>query len=69
MTDVLQEYPFAKYHIQTIDYTFSQDEYTRFLEGMFEHCYDRSDEAFTMLNRQRMDERRDRLPLWCRQRF
>jgi hypothetical protein len=27
------EYPFAKYNIQPTTYTYSQDEYTRFLEG------------------------------------
>ena len=27
------EYPFAKYNIQHPTYTYSQDEYTRFLEG------------------------------------
>jgi hypothetical protein len=62
IADPIQEYPFAKYHVPTTDYTFSQDEYTRFLEGMFGHCH-HIDQALTMLNRQRMDERRDRLPL------
>lgn len=28
------EYPFAKYNVQNADYTYSQDEYTRLLEGM-----------------------------------
>lgn len=27
------EYRFAKYNIQPINYTYSQDEYARFLEG------------------------------------
>ena len=30
---LLSEYPFAKYNIQHPTYTYSQDEYTRFLEG------------------------------------
>lgn len=29
----LQEYPFAKYNVQLTTYTYSQDDYTRFLEG------------------------------------
>lgn len=28
------EYPFAKYNVQATAYTYSQDEYTRFLEGV-----------------------------------
>jgi DNA methyltransferase 1-associated protein 1 len=28
------EYSFAKYNVQSTAYTYSQDEYTRFLEGM-----------------------------------
>jgi DNA methyltransferase 1-associated protein 1 len=27
------EYPFAKYNVQSADYTYSQDEYTQFLDG------------------------------------
>lgn len=28
------EYPFVKYNVQPTEYTYSQDEYTRFLEGI-----------------------------------
>lgn len=30
----ISEYPFAKYNVQTPNYTYSQDEYMRFLEGV-----------------------------------
>ena len=34
MTEYLySEYPFSKYNVQHPTYTYSQDEYTRFLEG------------------------------------
>lgn len=32
------DYPFAKYDIQNPDYTYSQDEYSRLLEGIFCSC-------------------------------
>lgn len=33
------EYPFSKYNVPPTSYTYSQDEYTRFLEGLANHHY------------------------------
>lgn len=47
MTDYFySEYPFAKYNIQHPIYTYSQDEYTRFLEG--EIMFDRFNKSECM---------------------
>jgi hypothetical protein len=32
-TKTIPEYPFARYNAKSADYTYSQDEYTKFLEG------------------------------------
>ncbi|XP_006460333.1 hypothetical protein AGABI2DRAFT_220292 [Agaricus bisporus var. bisporus H97] len=47
-SDPNTEYPFAKYHIQTTNYTFSQDEYSRFLEDK-EWTKDETDYLFNVV--------------------
>ena len=62
------EYPFAKYNIQPTTYTYTQDEYTRFLEGeivltralIFFHCF-----FFFLQTRSGRKRKRTIYLVWC----
>lgn len=55
------EYPFARYNAKSTDYTYSQDEYTQLLEGSTPNYT--SVARSHIIDRPRMDQGRDRLPL------
>ncbi|KAJ8582862.1 hypothetical protein M405DRAFT_749613 [Rhizopogon salebrosus TDB-379] len=43
------EYPFTKYNVQTPSFTYSQDEYTSFLEGKFDWTKEETDYLFSVV--------------------
>lgn len=61
-SDLLVEYKFTKYNVQSNVYVYSQEEYQRLLTGQF-HSRPRCAVISTIVYRQRLDEGGDRLPI------